>query len=61
MQMTNCKWYGIDCSECDDVSVPSCFESAIKVCKECGSQYNSDVGCIHCEITEELEASNSVG
>lgn len=48
-EMTNCYYYGQDCSECDDSQgIPACFKSRLEECEKCGAWYEIDVGC-YCE------------
>ena len=56
MQLTNCFYYGQDCSECDDADgVPECFKSRTETCPDCGRSFDIDVGCIPCEQRSEWD------
>ena len=56
MEMTNCYYYGQDCSECDDSEgIPECFKSRFENCTQCGRQFDIDVGCIHCELADDID------
>lgn len=52
MEMTDCKWYGVDCSECDDRDgVPDCFTPKDQ-CRNCGRTLSLGDAFCPCEQGE---------
>ncbi len=50
MEMTGCKWYGVDCTQCDDSDgIPSCYESP----ETCEHGVPLDAPCGGCELADE--------
>lgn len=50
MELTNCRWYGIDCSQCDSSDgIPECFETP----KTCEHGVPMDIPCGGCELADE--------